>query len=137
MKRSSYWIVLLFSAVFEAVWATALAESEGFTRLIPSIVFVVASVISFLGLGYAMKAIPISVSYTVWTGVGAALTVLIAVMTGRESMNPLKFVFLAGIILCVIGLKIVDDPGRTPVRATQESEGTDSASVDAAPLVQE
>lgn len=125
MKRSLHWIILITSAVFEAVWATALAESEGFTRLVPAIVFVVASVVSFLGLGYAMKSIPISVAYTVWTGVGAALTVVIAVVSGRETMSPLKLVFLAGIIMCVIGLKIVEDRQPKPAHATARAERTD------------
>lgn len=110
------WVILLGSAVFEAVWAVALSESEGFTKLIPSIVFVIASIISMIGLGLAMKTIPVGTAYAVWTGTGASLTVLYAVMTGAESLSFLKGLFLAGIVACVIGLKLTDSkrPSSTP-----------------------
>ena len=66
------WIILLLSAVLEAVWATALEASNGFTVLVPSIVFAVAAALSMAGLGYAMKHIAISTAYAVWTGLGAS-----------------------------------------------------------------
>lgn len=110
------WIILLGSAVFEAVWAVALSESQGFTKLIPSIVFVVASIISMIGLGMAMKTITVGTAYAVWTGTGASLTVIYAVITGAESLSLLKGLFLAGIVACVIGLKLADSkrPASTP-----------------------
>ena len=104
------WIVLLISAVFEAVWATALGLSEGFTRPGPAVVFLVALAISMVGLGWAAKHIPIGTAYAVWVGVGAALTVFYAMATGGESVSALKIVFLAGIIAAVVGLKLV--PGK-------------------------
>lgn len=115
--KSKYWTVLLISAGFEAIWATALSESHGFSKLWPTLIFVVTAIISMLGLGYAMKALPISVAYAVWTGIGAALTVLIAVVNGREAMGVAKFCFLAGIIACVIGLKMLDS------RESKETRG--------------
>ncbi|WP_312178404.1 multidrug efflux SMR transporter [Arthrobacter sp.] len=104
------WIVLILSAVLEAVWATALEASNGFTVLLPSVVFAVAAALSMAGLGYAMKFIPISTAYAVWTGLGAVLTVAWAMVTGSEEPGVLKVLFLAGIIGCVIGLKLVDKP---------------------------
>ena len=101
------WIVLLASAVLEAVWATALGASNGFTELVPSIVFVIALVLSMLGLGYAAQHIPISTAYAIWTGTGAALTVAWGMLTGAEAVTLLRVVFLAGIVVCVIGLKLV------------------------------
>jgi quaternary ammonium compound-resistance protein SugE len=101
------WIVLLASAVLEAVWATALGASNGFTELVPSIVFGVAIVLSMLGLGFAVKHIPISTAYAIWTGTGAALTVTWGMLTGAEAVTLLRVVFLAGIVCCVIGLKLV------------------------------
>lgn len=108
------WIILLVSAVFEAVWATALGMSEGLSVLTPSIVFFVAVVLSMLGLGWAAKHIPIGTAYAVWTGVGAALTVAWAMATGAESVSVGKVVFITGIIAAVVGLKFVssDDEGR-------------------------
>lgn len=103
------WIILLISAVFEAVWATALGMSNGLSELGPSIVFIIALAISMSGLGWCLKHIPIGTAYAVWTGVGAALTVIYAMATGVEQVSAGKIIFLTGIILAVIGLKIVPD----------------------------
>ena len=102
-----YWPILIVSAVLEAVWATALGYSEGFTLLVPTIVFFIALAGSMAGLAYAMRGIPIGTAYAIWTGLGAALTVTYAIMFGGESASVLKVLFLAGIIACVVGLKLV------------------------------
>lgn len=102
------WIVLLLSAVLEAVWATALDASAGFTVLLPTLVFLAAGIASMVGLSYAMKFIPVSTAYAVWTGLGAVLTVAYAMIFGNEAPGILKILFLAGIIGCVVGLKFVD-----------------------------
>ncbi len=109
-----HWIVLLASAVMEAVWATALGQSEGFRRPAPTVVFFVATALSMLGLGWAMKRIPIGTAYAVWTGVGAALTVGYAMLTGDEAASPWKIVFIGGIIAAVIGLKLAPSGARAP-----------------------
>lgn len=101
------WIVLLVSAVFEAVWATALGLSDGFTQPIPVIVFLIAVVLSMCGLGWAVKSIPIGTAYAVWVGVGAALTVTYAMFTGSEPASFGRVLFIIGIIAAVIGLKLV------------------------------
>lgn len=102
-----YWPVLIASAALEGVWATALGYSEGLTVLVPSIVFFVALAGSMAGLAYAMRGIPIGTAYAIWTGLGAALTVTYAIVWGGESASVLKVLFLAGIIACVVGLKLV------------------------------
>ena len=101
------WIILLLSAVLEAVWATALEASNGFTVLAPSIIFAVAAALSMGGLGYAMKSIPISTAYAVWVGIGAVLTAGYAMVFGGEKATVIKVVLLMGIVGCVIGLKLV------------------------------
>ncbi|WP_284234546.1 DMT family transporter [Arenivirga flava] len=112
-----HWIVLIASAVLEAVWATALGQSEGFTRPVPTAIFGVAVVLSMIGLSYAMRSLPITVAYTVWIGLGAALTVIWAMLTGVEPVSPIKILLLAGLVGSVVGLKFVrTEPGtRTPV----------------------
>ena len=102
-----HWIVLLASAVLEAMWATALGQSHGFTDPFATTVFALGLVLSMLGLGYAAKRIPMSTAYAVWTGTGAALTVTWAMIQGNESPTLLRILFLAGIVGCVIGLKLV------------------------------
>ncbi|QQQ63438.1 DMT family transporter [Paenarthrobacter ureafaciens] len=99
------WLVLFASAVLEAVWATALGLSNGFTELIPTLVFAVTATLSMLGLGIAVKRIPLGTAYAVWVGIGAALTVGWAMVTGVEPASPLKLLFIAGIVGCAAGLK--------------------------------
>jgi quaternary ammonium compound-resistance protein SugE len=101
------WIVLLASAVLEAVWASALAASDGLRVLVPSLVFLVAGTLSMLGLAHAVRTIPIGTAYAVWTGIGAALTVAWAMTFGEEPFSVVKVVLLAGIVGAVIGLKLV------------------------------
>ncbi|MGR0160283.1 DMT family transporter [Paenarthrobacter nitroguajacolicus] len=100
-----FWIILLASALLEAVWATALGLSNGFTQLMPTVVFAITAVLSMLGLGIAVKRIPLGTAYAVWVGIGAALTVGWAMITGVESASPLKLLFIAGIVGCAAGLK--------------------------------
>lgn len=101
------WLVLIVSGVLEAVWATALGRSEGLTRLGPSLVFVVSVVLSMLGLGYAMRDLPVGTAYAVWVGIGASLTVAYAMATGAEPVSLVKIVLVLGIIGCVAGLKYI------------------------------
>ncbi|WP_078327497.1 DMT family transporter [Mycobacteroides salmoniphilum] len=100
------WIVLLISGVLEAVWATALGRSEGFSRLVASIVFVIALIASMFGLAWAMRVLPLGTAYAVWVGVGATLTVAYAMVTGMESASLPKLACIAVIIIGVIGLKL-------------------------------
>ncbi|MGY1814748.1 DMT family transporter [Blastococcus sp. SYSU D00820] len=101
-----YWLVLVLSGVLEAVWATALGRSEGFTRLAPSVVFGVAIIGSMAGLAYAMRGLPIGTAYAVWVGIGAALTAGYAMVSGDEPFSALRVFLLLGIVGCVIGLKL-------------------------------
>lgn len=101
------WFVLVVAGVLEAVWATALGRSEGFTRLGPSAVFVVGLVLSMLGLGYAMRELPLGTAYAVWVGIGAVLTVAWAMWAGEEPVSAVRVLLLAGIVGCVAGLKLL------------------------------
>lgn len=115
------WTILLLSAVVEAVWATALGMSNGFTELIPTLVFLIAWAISMVGLGWSLKHVPIGTAYAVWVGLGAALTVIHAMVTGAEPISVGKIVFIVGIIAAVIGLKLVPQD----VHAVQEDVSSD------------
>ena len=101
-----YWVVLILSGVLEAVWATSLARTEGFTRLAPTVVFVVGLVASMAGLAYAMRGLPLGTAYAVWVGIGAALTAGYAMWSGQEPVSALRVLLLLGIVGCVIGLKV-------------------------------
>ena len=101
------WIVLVLSGVLEAVWATALDRSQGFTRPAPTVAFVAALAASTTGLGLAMRHLPVGTAYAVWVGIGAALTVGFAMATGAETVSVAKLLLLIGLVACVVGLKLV------------------------------
>ena len=101
------WLVLVLSGVLEAVWATALGRSEGFTRLWPSVTFVIALVLSMAGLAYALRDLPVGTAYAVWVGIGAGVTVTWAMATGSEPASLAKILLVIGLIGCVAGLKLL------------------------------
>lgn len=101
------WLILVVSGVLEAVWATALSKTEGFTRLGPSVVFGVALILSMIGLAIAMRSLPPGTSYAVWVGIGAVLTVTYAMLTGGESASLIKVLLMLGVVSCIVGLKVV------------------------------
>lgn len=103
------WLVLVVSGVLEAVWATALSRSEGFSRLVPSVVFLVALALSMTGLAVAMRTLPVGTAYAVWVGIGASLTVAYGMITGAEPFSIIKMLLILGLVGCVIGLKLVGD----------------------------
>ena len=100
------WITLIISGVLEAVWATALGKSEGFSKLGPTLVFIPSLLASMAGLAFAMKDLPTGTAYAIWVGIGASLTVVYAMITGTEATSLLKIVFLMMIIGGVVGLKL-------------------------------
>ena len=100
------WLVLILSGALEAVWATALGRSEGFSKPVPTVVFAVALVASTGGRALAMRGLPVGTAYAVWVGVGAVLTVLVAVVTGAEALTLAKGVCLLLIVAGVVGLKL-------------------------------
>lgn len=101
------WFILILSGALEAVWATALARSEGLRRPVATTVFLVAMVVSMIGLGWAMRHIPTGTAYAVWVGIGAALTAVWAMVSGRERASVLRILLIAGLVACVVGLKVL------------------------------
>jgi CubicO group peptidase (beta-lactamase class C family)/multidrug transporter EmrE-like cation transporter len=101
------WLVLVVSGAFEAVWAVALGRSEGFSRLVPSVVFVAALALSMGGLAWAMRTLPVGTSYAVWVGIGATATVAFGMATGEEAVSAVKVLLLLGLVGCIVGLKLV------------------------------
>jgi len=101
------WIVLVLSGILEAVWATALGKSEGFTKLWPTVTFGVTLVASMGGLAWAMRTIPTGTAYAVWVGIGASLTVLYAMISGAEPFSVIRMLLIVALVGCVIGLKLV------------------------------
>jgi quaternary ammonium compound-resistance protein SugE len=100
------WIVLIVSGMFEAGWALSLKASEGFSRLVPSIGFVVMLAASMVGLSIALRSLPVGVAYGVWVGIGATATALLAVPLFGETVSVLKFLSLLLVVAGVVGLNL-------------------------------
>lgn len=101
------WIVLVLSGALEAVWASALAASNGFRKPAPTILFLASCTVSMLGLAWAMTSLPTGTAYAVWVGIGASLTVVWAIITGQEKATVARILLLALLVGSVIGLKAV------------------------------
>ncbi|NMM99580.1 ligand-binding protein SH3 [Bifidobacterium sp. DSM 109958] len=101
------WFVLIVSGICESVWAIALDRSAGFSRLVPTVVFVLGLVASMGGLGYAMRHLPVGTSYAVWVGIGAAITAAYGMASGEEPISCARVLLVAGLVACVIGLRFV------------------------------
>jgi quaternary ammonium compound-resistance protein SugE len=100
------WLVLVLSGLLESVWAIALSRSEGFTRLLPSVVFAVALVLSMVGLSYALRSLPVGTAYAVWVGIGAAGTALVGMLFLHESRSLPRIISLLLVVAGVVGLKV-------------------------------
>ncbi|GAA3855703.1 DMT family transporter [Streptomyces sedi] len=100
------WIVLVVSGFLEAVWATALGRSQGFSRPWPTAVFAVALAASMAGLAFALRTVPVGTGYAVWVAIGASLTAAYAMASGDEAVSPLRVLLLLGLVGCVVGLKL-------------------------------
>lgn len=101
------WLILIASGVLEAVWASALAASNGFRRKGPVVLFIIALAASMAGLAFAMSELPTGTAYAVWVGIGATLTVVWAIVTGSERASTARILLLLLLVASVIGLKVV------------------------------
>lgn len=100
------WLVLVISGLLESVWAVALSLSAGFTRPLASVVFGVALLFSMIGLGYALRTIPVGTGYAVWVGIGATGTALAGMLFLGESASVMRALSLLLVLAGVIGLKL-------------------------------
>lgn len=101
------WLVLIAAGTLEAVWATALAASDGFKRLRPVLLFFLALALSMAGLAWAMTSLPTGTAYAVWVGVGASLTAVWGFVRGEERLTVARSLLLLLLIGSVVGLKAV------------------------------
>jgi quaternary ammonium compound-resistance protein SugE len=100
------WTLLALAGLMEIGWAIGLKYTEGFSRLWPSIGTAAAMIVSMGLLGLAVKTIPIGTAYAVWTGIGAAGTVVLGIVLFHEPASALRLACVAMIVLGIVGLKI-------------------------------
>ena len=104
------WLILVIAGLFETGWAIGLKYTEGFSRLWPSVFTVLAMVISFWLLVFAMKSLPVGTAYGVWVGIGAVGTVILGIFLFNEPVNAARLISVGLIILGIIGLKLSATP---------------------------
>lgn len=100
------WLILVIAGLLEVVWAIGLKYTHGFSRLMPSIITLVAMFFSFAMLAWAMKTLPVGTAYAVWTGIGAVGAAITGILLFGESANPARILSLALIVAGIIGLKL-------------------------------
>jgi quaternary ammonium compound-resistance protein SugE len=104
------WILLMLAGLLEVVWAYAMKESHGFTKLWPSVITLVAMIASFALLAISMRTLPLGTAYTVWTGIGAVGAFLVGIMVLNEPANAPRLV-AAGLIVAGLVMMKVASPG--------------------------
>ena len=100
------WAILIVAGIFEVIWAVALKYSEGFTKLWPSVIFIIAAWLSFACLSLALKHIPMGSAYAVWTGIGAVGIAIIGMVWFSEPATLLRIACIALIVIGIAGLKL-------------------------------
>jgi small multidrug resistance pump len=101
-----HWLLLTVAIFFEVSGTVCMKLSQGFTRLTPSVLIFVFYGLCFVTLTYAMKKIELSVAYAIWSGLGMAIITLVGYLYFKEALGPLRLVFVALIIVGVLGLKL-------------------------------
>ncbi|WP_426752097.1 quaternary ammonium compound efflux SMR transporter SugE [Myxococcus sp. Y35] len=100
------WILLIIAGLLEVCWAIGLKYTEGFTRLVPSVLTGGAIVASMVLLGVAAKSLPIGTAYGVWVGIGATGAAILGMVLFHEPATPPRLFFLALLLVSIVGLKV-------------------------------
>jgi quaternary ammonium compound-resistance protein SugE len=95
------WVLVVLAGLLEVGWAIGLKSSEGFTRLVPSVLTITGALASFWLLSLAMKSLPVGTTYAVWVGIGAVGAALAGVILFAEPVNPMR---VAGVMLILAGI---------------------------------
>jgi|SRR5579871_3941366 len=103
------WLYLFVAGIFEIFFAASLRLSDNFTRLVPTLAFVLFSMLSFFMMSLSLAQIPLGTVYAVWTGIGAVGVSLVGVLLFGDPLEPLRFFFLTTLIASIIGLKLVSN----------------------------
>lgn len=100
------WAILIIAGLLEIVWAFAMKQSDGFTRIGPSIVTIVTMIASFALLSIAMKTLPLGTAYTIWTGIGAVGAFVVGAVVLGEDVGAMRLAAAAMIIGGLLMMKL-------------------------------
>lgn len=103
------WIALFIAGLFEVGWAIGLKYTDGFTRLVPTLLTLASMVVSLGLLGIALKSLPVGTAYAVWTGVGTVGTAVLGMILFGESTAALRMACIGLIVAGIVGLKLVTE----------------------------
>lgn len=101
------WIFLFFAGLFEIGWAIGLKFTEGFTRLVPTLLTAASMIVSLGLLGLALKTLPVGTAYAVWTGIGTVGTALLGIWLLGEPATALRLSCIGLIVAGIVGLRLV------------------------------
>ena len=100
------WALVVVAGLFETGFALSLKGSHGFTRPLPTVVFLVCAAVSFGLLTTSLRTLPVGSAYAVWTGIGAVGTAVAGMVFLEESTEVLKLVSIALVVAGVVGLQL-------------------------------
>ncbi|WP_420971111.1 quaternary ammonium compound efflux SMR transporter SugE [Bradyrhizobium sp. B120] len=101
------WAILFTAGLLEIGWAIGLKYTEGFSRLVPSVLTLAAMAGSIILLGIALKTLPIGTAYAVWTGIGAVGTAALGIILLGEPATAMRLASIGLIVSGIVGLKLV------------------------------
>jgi len=101
------WFILVIAGLLEIGWAIGLKYTDGFTRLVPSVLTLAAMVLSVVLLGLALKTLPVGTAYAVWTGIGAVGTAVLGIVLMGDPATAARLGSIGLIVAGIIGLKLV------------------------------
>ncbi len=104
---STAWLLLIAAGLLEIVWAIGLKYTEGFSRVVPSVITIAAMIGSVWLLALALKSIPVGTGYAVWTGIGAVGTAILGIILFNEAATVARMACIGLIIAGIFGLKLV------------------------------
>jgi quaternary ammonium compound-resistance protein SugE len=104
------WILLMLAGLFEVVWAFCLKQSDGFTRLVPSLLTLAAMLVSFVLLALSMRVLPLGTAYGIWTGIGAVGAFVVGIVVLGEPAGTMRLI-AASLIVCGLVLMKLSTPG--------------------------
>ena len=100
------WFYLVLAGGFEGVWSTFMKMSHGFSRLGFTLATLAGMVLSFWFLALAVKHLPLSLAYPVWTGIGAVGSIIVGVVLFKDQLQPATWFFIALLVIGIIGIKV-------------------------------
>ena len=100
------WLMLLAAGLMEVVWTLGLKYTEGFSRLVPSVITISAMIISMALLGLAVKSLPIGTAYAVWTGIGTVGAAIGGILLFGEPATAFRLACIALIVSGIVGLRL-------------------------------